>query len=298
MGRMLMSALHILILGPCAVLWGHRVSSVLCPSLGNISQLLAMLDPVDPCAGCSLQLLIQLRRSLLPCFNLLLNQTQDSQILALASLPPLPLIATSPLLPSFVPCFGPLDLFSHPAVVLYEESVSCTSVGHQPKAKPPKTLLQKHRRAVAAMEGKGVVCVCRMWDFMEGGSLCLLASKTPFLGEGNSRFISMDALFLHVGSAVLLCQSPRYSRCESGRADDAGRGTGRGLKTSDVITQLLTADFFLRRLIQIPRYLAKCSLKTWSWDADTSSVYESVIYKHRALRSYSNLMCLLRISSC
>lgn len=132
-GRMVVSALHILILGPCVVLWGHRASSVFCPSLGNISQLLSVLEPVVPRAGCSLQLLIQLKRSLLPCFNLLLNQIQDSQILALAFLPPLPLIATSPLLPSFVPCFGPLDLFSHPAVVLYEESVSCTSVGHQPK---------------------------------------------------------------------------------------------------------------------------------------------------------------------
>lgn len=105
------------------------------------------------------------------------------------------------------------------AVLRFHQCCLCTRLC---PAKAPKTLLQKHRRAVVAMEGKGVVCVCRMWDFMEGGSLCLLASKTPFLGEGNSRFISMDALFLHVGSAVLLCQSPRYSRCESGRADDAG----------------------------------------------------------------------------
>lgn len=51
------------------------------------------------------------------------------------------------------------------AVLRFHQCCLCTRLC---PAKAPKTLLQKHRRAVAAMEGKGVVCVCRMWDFMEG----------------------------------------------------------------------------------------------------------------------------------
>lgn len=61
--------------------------------------------------------------------------------------------------------------------------------------------------AAFAVEGKGVVCFCCICYFMEVS--LYLASKTPSLREGNSWFISMDALFLHIRSAVLLCQSSR-----------------------------------------------------------------------------------------
>lgn len=63
----------------------------------------------------------------------------------------------------------------------------------------------RNGEAAVAVEGKGVVCFCCICYFME---LCL-SSKTPSLCEGNSWFIGMDALFLHIRSAVLLCQSSR-----------------------------------------------------------------------------------------
>lgn len=63
----------------------------------------------------------------------------------------------------------------------------------------------RHGVAAVAVEGKGVVCFCCVCYFME--VLLYLTSKTPSLREGNSWFISMDALFLHIRSAVLPCQS-------------------------------------------------------------------------------------------
>lgn len=58
--------------------------------------------------------------------------------------------------------------------------------------------------AVGGWGGKGAVCSSY---FMEIS--LYLTRKTPSLREGNSCFISMDALFLHIRSAVLLCQSSR-----------------------------------------------------------------------------------------
>lgn len=67
--------------------------------------------------------------------------------------------------------------------------------------------VRRHGVAAVAVEGRGVVCFCCVCDFMEVS--LYLAGKTPSLCEGNSWFISMDALFLHIRSAVLLCQSSR-----------------------------------------------------------------------------------------
>lgn len=47
-----------------------------------------------------------------------------------------------------------------------------------------------------------------------------LPSKTVFLGEGNSLFISMDALFLHIRSAVLPCQSSSYNQFKTSGTDE------------------------------------------------------------------------------
>lgn len=59
--------------------------------------------------------------------------------------------------------------------------------------------------AAVAVKGKGVVCLCCVCYFME--VLLYLAGETPSVCEGNSSFISMDALFLHIRSAVLPCPS-------------------------------------------------------------------------------------------
>lgn len=49
--------------------------------------------------------------------------------------------------------------------------------------------------------------------------LCL-GALTAFLREGNSSFISMDALFSHTASAVLLRQSPYEGPVQTSSADE------------------------------------------------------------------------------
>lgn len=108
-GGVVVSVLLIILFGPFGVLWGHQAPSLFCPCLSVIFHLLAVLELLVLGAGCSV-LPIQLRHFLLSCYNLLFNQIWDFQTQSLASLSPLRLIAVSPVLPSFMLYFGPLDL--------------------------------------------------------------------------------------------------------------------------------------------------------------------------------------------
>lgn len=108
-GGVVVSVLLILLFGPAGVLWGHQAPHHrFVPA--SMSSFISWL-----CWNCwwsvlAALFLTQLNHFLLPCGNLLLNQTQDFQTQSLASLSPLPLIAIPPLLPSFMPYLGPLGL--------------------------------------------------------------------------------------------------------------------------------------------------------------------------------------------